>query len=191
MPFLGKIVDGINNQWKISLGENAAFYGIAETIIDVRFAEANDEEILVRFPAIVDDFGEAKMIDINDAFPMIVYHKLDSIVNSETKTGFGDKKQQLEIANLSAIVFAFRRKVKKQAYQLEALMKDSVKTVEFKRNEEKLQQSSIHFQTSSFDKIALISREFSEIQLDYPSLICFDMKYQIRSTWVPGCASCE
>ncbi len=192
MPFLDKIVDRLNKHWLnsslkfIPEGKVQAL-GIAESFIDVR--GENEEEKQVKYPAIVDNDGEVKMIDIDDNFYLILYHKIDSITNGQTTKGYGDQMNVLETANMSLVVFAFINKLRLSSHRLEAILKDSLpeNTKITSADGEFLQRSSFKVANSSFDKLALLQREFSEVELNFSTLIAFEMKYQIISTWNKGC----
>jgi hypothetical protein len=163
--------------------------GIAEMIITA--VENGDNVKTVRFPAMVDNDGEAKMIDVDDSYDMIIYHKLESINNSlVAKNGFGDSRGDLlEAANMSLMVYAFRDKIHRTSYWLEAAMKDSMldRIPVTNKDGKVVQTSVIQAGNSSFDKLGLLQREYSEIELNYPNLIVFELKYSIQSTYKKGC----
>lgn len=198
MPYLDKIVEAINRG---ILNDSVGFIprakvhacGIAETILDTR-QDSDEKVISIKFPAIVDNDGEAKMIDVDDNYHVILYHKVESIVNTITpKSGYGDSTGNfLETVNMSLMFFAFRDKVRKPAWWFEAAIKDQVReTMKLECNNVFLQRSSIRIGNSSFDKLALLQREYSEVELNYPNLIVLEIKYRIESNWKKGCfAAC-
>lgn len=195
MPYLDNIVKSLNDTWLNSSLKfipsskiNAA--GIAETIIEATPIDEDNVKVK-RFPGIIDTYGEVQAIIADDCYQVIIYHKLEAIVNTVIpKTGFGDGQgDQLETANMAVIVMAFRDKVKKPGYILEAALKNASpeKTKITGNTGQHLQSSVFRIGNSSFDKLGLLSREFSEVELNYPNLIVFEMKYRIESTWRKGC----
>ena len=195
MPFLNKIVEGLNAKWlnsslKFIPKEKVKCYGISEAIIDA-IIKNEDVEKTRRFPAMVDNNGEATMIDVDDSYQIIIYHKLESIANNILpKQAFGDSQGELqEVANMAIMVIAFRDKIRKPAYWLEAALKDGIPQ-NMKMSDDsgkQIQLSFIKIGNSSFDKLALLQREFSEVELNYPNLIVFETKYRIESTYKQGC----
>lgn len=198
MPYLDKIVDSINiGIMNNSIGfvprAKVHAWGIAETILDTR-QESEDKIVSIRYPGLIDDDGEVKMIDVDDNYHVIIYHKVESIVNTiVAKSGYGNSMgNYLETANMSVMFLAFRDKVRKAAWWFEAAIKDQVQeTVKLECNNVFLQRSNIRIATSSFDKLGLLQREYSEVELNYPNLIVFEIKYRVESTWKKGCfAAC-
>ncbi len=127
------------------------------------------------------------MIEIDDLYSVIVYHKVESITNAQApvKSKWGDGYSNVEMANMSMIVIAFRDQVRKSPQFLEAAIKD--KMLETVRVE--TQKAFLRPGTSSFDKLGILSREYlnASLQLDFPQLIIFELKYLIQSTYARGC----
>lgn len=165
---------------------------IAETMLDVRLND-KEESVTIRYPAIVDNDGEVRMIDIDDGYSIILYHKVEGIVNSMVaRKGYGDESGgQLETANMSLMLFAWRNKIRRPAWWFEAVIKDQVfETMKLEtRDLGVLQRSKVIIGNSSFDKLSILQREFSEIELNYPNLIAIEIKYRIESNWKKGCFS--
>jgi hypothetical protein len=200
MPFLDDIVKKLNEEWLKGSLKNVSpgkikTHGIAETIIDVRdIPLEGDEEKTIRktfrYPAVIDNDGEAVMVEVDDQYHLIAYHRLESISNSLQKQGYGDDPGNLiEVANMALIVFAFRDKVRKTSNWLEALIKDTIPSIiTLKDTDGKfMQRSSFKIGNSSFDTVALRQREFAEVELGFTNLVVFETKYRIESSWKKGC----
>jgi hypothetical protein len=197
MPFLDEIVQVINTAWESNLPSyvpdtmESRFNGIAETVI-----EPTSEEKYKKYPAVIDINGDAivdgtrySMIDVDDDFGLSIYHRLESIANSQTKNGFGDTPgDMVETANMAALVIAFRNKSNIIAHQFEAFLKDTI-PVGYKhhKNNKIVQTTDIKVGNSNFDKMQLLTREFVGVEVNYPELVFFEMKYTLRNVWKKGC----
>jgi len=157
-------------------------FGIAETM----YAQQQGEEAPMRYPATVGNDAEVMAIDVNDSYPITIYHKLDSIVNGFSKiNSFGDSYgNETEVVNMSLMVWAWRSKVLRPAYWLENFLKDSMPVSSKSPN---IQITNYRVGNSTFDKVALIGREYSAVDVNYPDLMVFEMKYRIESTYRKGC----
>jgi|GEM_PF-5929817 len=202
MPFLNEITESLNNHWQSKLSEKLSenvqvrFFGIAETIVEP--FDTTNGQMLKKYPAIINANGDAvigdnrySMIDLDDDYALTIYHRLESIANSVSKVGFGDNAGDLiETANLALLAFAFRKDVNYASYDLEAILKDSIPTSQkITKDQKVVQVSKFKVGNSSFDKLQLLAREYAEIEVNFPDLIAFEMKYQIESTWKKGCLS--
>ncbi len=195
MPYLDKIVEAVN-QGIINTSLNGIppamikAYGISETMLDVRENDKS-EAITIRYPSIIDNDGEVTMLNPDDGYAIMIYHKAESIVNGiVTKSSYGDSQGNLlETANMSLMLMAFRNKVRRPAWWFEAAVKDQMRETMTLRSAQNvfLQRSSLKIGNSSFDKLSLLQREYSEIELNYPNLIVIEIKYRIESTWKKGC----
>lgn len=191
MPFLDEIVTGINEAILQVIPVEAAdcaMHGIAEPMVYVDESE-DEKSVVKRYPAIMQDDGEAKMITPDDCFKLIVYHKLDSIINGQLKGGYGDSKGDLlETANLSLMVMAFRNGIALKAHELESHIKLNIKDqITIRTEASTVQTSAITFGSSQFDKLPLLQREYSDVELNYQDLIFFEMKYKIESRYNKAC----
>jgi hypothetical protein len=195
MPYLDNIVFQLNSSIVSSLNfikaDRIQTFGIAETIIDVQNDETTGQPKTIRYPAIINDDGDATMITPDDKYSLMLYHRLETVVNSVVppKQSFGRSVQISEVNNLSIIVFAFRNKVRRTSYWLEAAMKNKFPdTIKVTDNASKLlSQANVRLATSNFDKLSLLQREYSEINLNYSQLSMFEMKYRLETTFTKGC----
>lgn len=191
MPFLDNIINGLNDQWIAALepvitkGKIKA-YGIAESIIDV----STETKATIKYPAIVDDDGEGTMIDLDDVYHLIWWHRLESIANTVLPKGFGDAPGDTqETVNMGIVVAAFRDKIRKPGYWIEAVLKDKMPSQSYTSNKAggRIQRSAYKPGNSNFDKAGLLSREYTQVELNYPNVIFFEMKYQIINNFKKGC----
>lgn len=197
MPFLDEVVSGLNQRWQTKIFAceplcecSPEFLGIADTILDTAGEEDNKRP--VRFPGIPTNHGEVKPIVLEDQKHFILYHRLESISNQlSRKLAVGDSLgDQLEVANMAVIVLAWRHQVKKPAYWIEAVLKDTMPAGAMRITDDAgmlMQVSFIKAGVSTFDKLGLINREYSELELNFPMLMMFEMKYTIESTYKKGC----
>lgn len=195
MPFLNNAIATLNQQLISEAlcftapGTIAAF-GICETMLKV--VDANGGESTQRYPAVIDDEGEATMVDIDDTHSIIFYHRLDSIQNATIKQTFGDGQGDfLETANLTLTMFAFRDKVQKPIWELEAIIKDRFPnnriTLKDITSGNWVQSSVFRVGNASFDKLAILQKEYTTVALNYPNVMAMQMSYRIESTWKRGC----
>ena len=192
MPFLSEIVTAINKNWQDKLPfKNARWHCIAEQIMDVHFAHNEKDETVptfLRFPAEINASGEAKKIDIDSSYQLIVFHKIESIQNGAKRGQFGDGVSDLfEIANMSLVVFGSRTKAQMPSHQIEARLKDALPDNLKLTVDGTIQNSSLKLGNSLFDKMALINREYSDVEIELTNLIAFELKYRIESSWKKGC----
>lgn len=196
MPWLDKTIALLND----SLVQNAlcfttpgkvAAYGICETMLKEVNGDGTSSQ--VRYPAMVDDDGEGQMVEVDDIYDVILYHRVDSITNGISRTGFGDSPgDPVETANCVLTLFFFRKKVKKTAQQLEAAVKDKFPDTWFVVNDDNgspVQSSQFIVGNSSFNKLSILEKEYPQVILNYPDLSLFQMNYRIESTWKRGCLS--
>lgn len=199
MPYLDKIVEQINNTIISSLNfqidsksilteGKIKSYGIAEQFID---ASDSEDQKPNRYPAIINDDGEVDAITPDDIYDIIFYHRLEGIVNANTtlKNTFGRLPDIMETVNMSIVFFAFRNKIRRTGYWLEGIVKDKFpdKIVVKDNDGATLQQSPLKIGNSNFDKLSILQREYSEVQLNYAELIVFEFKYLIQNTFKRGC----
>src|ERR1044071_5924268 len=125
--FTGKIVAYINSTLQSSLAfkqfQPQKFYGVS-TILPRKKAKNKQLE---RLPAIVDAKGEAVIIDLDDKYHMIIYHK--NLANGhqlDTQKSYGDSVDLLDATDMAMIVFAQRDKIRMDAELLEAFIRQAL-----------------------------------------------------------------
>src|SRR5690349_11369526 len=106
MPFLDNIVTGLNDELKKALSfipsSKIKSYGLTETSIEVKVesSDEGDTERQIRYPAVIDNDGEVKPVYVDDIYSLMLFHKIESIVNAEDlKKSFGDIPALSETAN--------------------------------------------------------------------------------------------
>lgn len=182
MPFVDAVVAGLNQRFQSSLScfPSARLFGVAETLL------IYEDDVPARYPAIIDNNAQAYMVDINRDYAVTLYHKVDSITNGiNTKLAYGAAYgRESEVVNMALMVFAFRDAVLKPVYHLENLLKDSLPE---KSTIQNIQATQYFAGNSSFDKAALLAREYSSTAVNYPELMVLELKYRIESTYRKGC----
>ena len=195
MPFLNNITKNIDALLNTKVLCNIPVSkikncGIAETVVDWKDLDGNGEQ--VKFPAFVNNNAEAVMIIPNDNFHLITYHKINSIQTTlVAKKAFGDDLGDLkETVSMNLMVLYFIDKIQQPAYQIDALFRDAMPKflmIKNKSNTAILQQSYMQPTVSNFDKINLLNREWTGIELSYINIQFFELQYKIESTWKRGC----
>lgn len=184
MPFLDNIVSQLNDKIITSSlnfipSGKIKSYGISEPMILVQ------EDKVIQYPAIINSDGEATMIEVDDTYNVIMYHKLESITNGIVpKTNYGGISDLLETANMALVIVAFRDKVRRTSYWLENVIKDQFPDI---MKVAGLQRSGIKIGNSNFDKLALLNREYIGVELNFSHIIIFELKYRIESAYKKGC----
>jgi hypothetical protein len=191
MPFLNNIVDSINALIKDALKiPSIKMYGISEVMVEAGKDESG-KDITIKYPSTINSDAEVEKIIIDDAYSVFLYHKIESVVNSvDAKSGFGTSRGNLtEAANMSLLIFAFRKQTRKDAWRFEAVIKDMLPEVLniTDKDAKPLQRSLLKVGNSNYDKLFLLQREFTEIELNYPDLMAMELKYRIESSWRKGC----
>jgi hypothetical protein len=179
MRLLEKQVDELNEAIVSSLvfvpSGKVKAYGLAETMLNPVVLEDGSVKVQ-RFPVTIDNDGEVDRVEVDDIYAVIMYHKLESTSNSiAPKTNYGRTTDLFEQQNISLVVIAFRDQVQQPGYVLESIIKNYFL--------DKLEDgAAVRIGNSNFDKLSLLQREFSEVELNYAHLIIFELKYRIEST---------
>lgn len=197
MPFLDQVITSLNTAWNTNVfgcdqfdGLGVTLNGLAEPILDTSDKEEGQPR-LTKFPGLINYSGEVEMIDVNDQKGVIIYHRLESITSQTTsKPAYGDTPDMpLEVINLSAIVIFWRSMLLKPAYWLEDALRDKMPEI-VKISDTSggvLQRSRVKAITSIFDTLGTMAKEYSNIEINYPDLAAFEMKYRVESTLKKGC----
>lgn len=193
MPFLNETVKLLNEKIMATLcfttPQRIQCFGIVETI--VKPVGTEEQAMLIRIPAFIDDEGEAHEVVPEDMFDLTLYHRIDNITNTLTKVGYGDSQGDIiETANMTLTVFAYRTRVRKPAQDIEAIIKDRFPDAAILLQDEQgnyVQKSVVRIGNSLFDRLAIEQKEYSNLSMDYPELSSFQMTYKIESTWNRGC----
>lgn len=178
---ISKIIDSINEDLK-KFFEEAKIFGLAQSIIRKQGAE------IELIPALVNYGGEAIYVGFDDVYPLMIYHKMNSMISSlsDKNRGYGDAgADQVNTYQNSMIVYMDRKKLKKLPDEIymkiqggfpERLKIDPFKTV-----------------TIKFSNVILNSQQVfaSEYQGNSYSLSpeknLFAINYTIESTFSKGC----
>lgn len=195
MPFLDKIITDLNSNWVNSFSSVVSnrkikTYGISELILEPVEIDENTTKTK-KYPGVIDADAEVKACEIDDAYHLVWWHRLESITNTVlTKPAFGDKAGDVqETVNMSMIVAGFRNKIRRSPAWVEAVLKDKMQDTGIIKDStgKIIQRMKFITGNSNFDKLALLNREFSEIELNYADVLLFELKFQIISTWQKGC----
>lgn len=192
MYFLDEIVDLVNAQLKSSLNtspfQKADFRGFAEII----FRATEKPDVFEQLPCIFDKVGTLPVTpDCRNS--MLVYYRATDEDYIPTP-GIGDGKKELkDTANVSMMVYAFRKAMQLNPRELNARLVDSIpdnlEVVEEGTGRKLLKCRVTPVKTNYQTKI-LLEREFGT--QNYPELLSpenyfFEIKLKIESTYEKGC----
>ena len=86
------------------------FYNITELVPEV------NDDIVSFYPAVIDDFGDAKIVSIDNLESAIFYHRLTSKQTTLRDTQYGSSnKEVIDTYSLSLYVIGNRKKLKENA----------------------------------------------------------------------------
>ena len=172
---LEQAVGAINSRMEQSLNsspclEGAQLFGLAEPIL--RRNEEGEEV----FPAIIHPNGEDTYIQLDDDYPIGLYHRLISRTY-QSKKGYGDALSYYAVDEILAICWGFRKYV--DPYKLEHLLFSALPD-EAKRV------------VSNFDRFSVFNGEFSGVPFFFPeSCFLFSHRYRIQYEVSAGCINTE
>ena len=160
-------------------------FGLAQSIIrDV----SGGQELI---PALVDKEGESKYIGIDDAAPLTIYHKANSIgVTDKSNSGYGDaRSHKVDTYFNSMIVFMDRKATNLLPDELllfiQANLPDEIKITNYK-------SVNIRIQNIILNSQQVLASEYQNTEYKIPPRFSlFAINYQIESVFDKGCfATC-
>lgn len=181
--FIEKLNDSILDLSSKFLGSR--IFGIAQSIIR---GTSEKSELL---PALVDLNGEATYIGVDDASPLTVYHKANSIAVSEKSgSGYGDNRAYKSFTYSNALIVFMDRKVlgmlpEELVLFIQANFPDNIKIDNYKSVNMRMQNIILNSQQ-------VFASEYQNV--DYripPRFSLFAINYQIESVFDKSCfATC-
>jgi hypothetical protein len=123
MPFIEKIVDYINTSLKDSSLKDKRFQP-GKYVGATQSLPGKTGTVLEQLPATCDENGEYELIEPNDKYNIIIYHKVISnvytkVTQQQQQRSFGDEYALKCTTEMQLTVIADSRKVKMLAEQLE------------------------------------------------------------------------
>lgn len=195
MPFLDKIVLGINDELQTAFNQNAGLsnamlYGIAEP------SQTNDTDNRTRIqPCIINLDGEATPVAFDDSYNLTLYHRVfnEAIAAQAGSRAFGNKAQDFMVsrADCELVVVAQRVKVKMNprilAGQIFAMMPATQITITDTSNN-KLGVASVLVSSINYDSLAIFGRDYRGAEYFISeSLELIGVRYTIESHFRKEC----
>lgn len=181
--FIQKINDGLSEMASKFTGSRV--FGLAQSII----RQSGDNTQLL--PTIVDLSGEGTYIGVDDAAPLTIYHKSNSIAVSEKQgSGYGDNRSNKTYTYSNALVVFMDRKAlgmlpDELILFIQANLPDSLKIGNYKSVNVRMQNIILNSQQ-------VFASEYQNV--DYripPRFSLFAINYQIESVFDKNCfATC-
>ena len=197
MPFLNQQIEIINSVLKsVSLADARFATGRFEAIaVDVSRKDA-DTGAITTFPAVMDKNYEAQEITVDDAYPIIIYHKILSkaYVFDKNPTGpnqYGDGNRYVnETTQVKMVVYGKYATLKLTREQLEALITsnfpDNISPVSIQPL--KLDNMVVTLKGSDLNSARVWQEEYKGIPLYLaPEDILFSINYSIDTRFRKGC----
>jgi hypothetical protein len=174
------IIDMINKELEKSF-DRAKIYGLAQSIIRT---QGNEQELL---PALVDHSGDGVYVGFDDQFPLMIYHKMNSLVSAlSSQQGFGNAgPDQVNTYQNTMIVYLDRKKLKKlpdEVYMLiQSVFPEGMNIEPFKR-------ISIRFSNVILNSTQVFASEYQGNRYKLPpEKNLFAINYTIESIFKKGC----
>lgn len=176
---INPIINKINEQ--LSKVFEGKIYGLAQSVIRII---GNEAEII---PALVDYEGEGKYVGLDDTYPVIIYHKLNSLKTENAKyKGYGDDNaDQVNTYDNSLIVYYDRKKLKKlpdEMYlKIQISVQENLKIDPFKT-------VSIKFNNVILNSAQVFANEYRGTAYKLaPEKNLIAINYTVESTFKKGC----
>jgi hypothetical protein len=189
MPLVESIVGFINDSLKAGSlkGIQPAKY-IGVTTVLARKKRDDSLEIL---PAEMDLAGEYKMVEPNDQYSLIIYHKQTSnVYSTERNNSYGDGYNYKATTEMSVIVYADGKKLRRSAEQLEPLIIYGIpqRLGKALMAETKFNNCLITPLASVMDKISVFRQEYPNTEYFLkPYQHLFLIRYRIETTFDKNC----
>lgn len=192
MPFTDRIVKYINDSLKAGSLNDKRFQNGKYCGVSTLLARKNGNAIEV-LPAVVDQNGEYKMIEPNDKFGIIIYHKVVANAYSFVKQqSFGDDNAVKCTTDMTMVVLADSRAVGLQAEALEPLIIFGLplRLSDALKGELKLNSCLITPIGSTMDKIMVFKSEYPSTEYFLkPFHQLFSIRYRVEATFDKNCAN--
>ena len=101
---LSQLIDIINSSLK-GYYKTGLFYNITELVPEV------NDDIVSFYPAVIDDFGDAKIVSIDNLESAIFYHRLTSKQTTLRDTHGSSNKEVIDTYSLSLYVIGNRNEL--------------------------------------------------------------------------------
>lgn len=159
--FIPAINEALKNLSEAFVGSR--ILGLAESIM----RGSTDQEQI--FPAIIDPNGEAKPIDVNDVYPITIYHKQNSVsISEKNNSSFGDSRA-LKIYSYSNVMLVHINglTVKKTSDEIllliEANIPDSLKVLGVN-----LRSVQLKIETAIVNSLTVFNNEYKNVPYRLP-----------------------
>ena len=180
---LSQLIDIINSSLK-AYYKTGLFYNITELVPDV------NEDLVSFYPAIIDEFGDAKIVSIDNLESAIFYHRLTNKQTTLRDTQYGaSNKEVIDTYTLSLYVIGNRRKLKENAADTSLRVTSMIPDTFLQDG----RQVAFTVMTNvDFNSSAIINAEFPDTK--YAGMLDVFMirhDYNIRHTYRKKCTECK
>jgi len=184
MKGLNLITDTINHHFAETVLKcsdvfaGSIFHGIATS--------ATKADRAGMFPVVYDDRGQFKYIGIDDKFPLMMYHRITSMITPPDPGSYGDGDRMKLIAGMRAAIYADRERVKIQADELGLFMSNGFPSVIHKVPN--FGTVAVRIQSIVPDNIAAFQIEYGATPFFLkPEQLLILINYQLETTVKKSC----
>lgn len=180
---LSQLIDIINGSLK-AYYKTGLFYNITELVPEV------NEDLVSFYPAIIDEFGDAKIVSIDNLESAIFYHRLTSKQTTLKDNQYGgSNKEVIDTYTLSLYVIGNRRRLKENAADTSLRVTSMIPDTFLQDG----RQVAFTVMTNvDFNSSAIINAEFPNTE--YAGMLDVFMirhDYNIRHTYRKKCTECK
>ena len=180
---LSQLIDIINSSLK-AYYKTGLFYNITELVPEI------NEDLVSFYPAIIDEFGDAKIVSIDNLESAIFYHRLTSKQTTLRDTQYGaSNKEVIDTYTLSLYIIGNRRKLKENAADTSLRVTSMIPDTFLQDG----RQVAFTVMTNvDFNSSAIINAEFPNTE--YAGMLdVFIIRhdYNIRHTYRKKCTECK
>lgn len=180
---LSQLIDIINSSLK-GYYKTGLFYNITELVPEV------NEDLVSFYPAIIDEFGDAKIVSIDNLESAIFYHRLTSKQTTLKDNQYGgSNKEVIDTYTLSLYVIGNRRRLKENAADTSLRVTSMIPDTFLQDG----RQVAFTVMTNvDFNSSAIINAEFPNTE--YAGMLDVFMirhDYNIRHTYRKKCTECK
>lgn len=191
MPFLKQQIEIVNKSLLANAFADQRFAGGRFETIAVDASRKNDKEQIETFPAIMSENYEAQEITTDDAYPIVIYHKIFSKLYAFEKGQFGATNPNIvETSQVKMVVYGKYAKLKMTRESLEALITANFpdQIAQSAIASLKLDNMLVICRSSNLNSASVFAEEYKGFPLFLaPEDIYFSIRYDIETKFRKGC----
>lgn len=190
MANLNAITQIINDKLKATTLSDKRFQKVSAFNI-AKALPVKKADAIEYIPVELCDNGEGKDIVPDDRYPVMIYHKMNSVAYAFQREQYGNGNDSVvRTAQMSMIVFAQRNLVKLSEDMMELQIVAGIPSKLTKQQliDLKLNDCTISLTTTDFNSVAISNREYNTKKYYLkPSHIFFEMRYTIECRMKRAC----